>query len=286
MNSLADHFVSTRQYIGQWAPIYYEPVSLSGERITIGIAALGADKVARVHQTLRNDILHCLYGEQAERIAEMIQWVCASVQQHLDTHHRFEGWQSPLHGGFMAKARPARSQDLGGIIRQGIQLCASLSNIYLGAEQRIECDAEQQQLWATQVRAEITARRPDYKAFFNKKIHLTNRRKKISYSFVKNEYIANFAALPVSNITATNTVRARIMDLENLLLDHFSGFTRMEIIVGTSYDPADLSLPAKTKNTLLDTLEDLRHDAARRNIEIFTTSSPAEAAQHILQQAA
>lgn len=286
MNSLADSFVSTRHYSGQWAPIYYEPVALSGERLTIGIAALGADNQVLVHPALRSDILHCLYGEQAERIAEMIRWVCASVQQHLTACQTFDGWQPPLQGGFMAPARPARSQDINGIIRQGIQLCASLSNIYLSTEQRVENDDDQQKFWTTQVRSAILAQNPAYKAFFNKKIPLTERRKKISYSFIKNDYVANLAALPISNITATNTVRARIMDLENLLLDKFSGFKHLEIIVGTSYDPADLSLPQKTKRSLMDTLEDLRQDAAKRNIEIFTTANPAEAARHILRRAA
>lgn len=114
-------------YQARWAPVYWEPIRGSGERLTALIGAVGADGAVEVIQSIRPDALNGMYGAKAKNAQGFLTLGLSSLRQHLETFREFSGWTAPISGFSLGSVFEARSDTLSGVFRQAIQLSASLS---------------------------------------------------------------------------------------------------------------------------------------------------------------
>jgi len=94
-------------YDGEWAPIFFEPILASGERITIAIAVLGEGNEFKVFDTLSNEVIDTLYGSKSEQVINIVKWCRASLEQYISVNRSLLGWESPINGIFMGDSKKA-----------------------------------------------------------------------------------------------------------------------------------------------------------------------------------
>ena len=123
MSELRDKFPPMPPCRGVWLPIYIEPIMGSGERITIIIAAV-AKVEGKAIRAISTDTAMRLYGHKA--LSDQIELILVSVQEFLKKNQNIEAWKPPLSGVFIGRLRDAASNDIDGIINQGLTMSASL----------------------------------------------------------------------------------------------------------------------------------------------------------------
>lgn len=119
-NKTMTDFPQLPTYQARWAPIYWEPIMGSGERLTAIIGATGDDGATNVIQSIRSDTLPCMYGAQARNVQGLLDLVLKSFQNHLATYRQFSGWKPPLGGFYLGPIYEARSNTLQGVFRQAM----------------------------------------------------------------------------------------------------------------------------------------------------------------------
>ncbi|MFY7998471.1 MAG: hypothetical protein ACOVSW_07710 [Candidatus Kapaibacteriota bacterium] len=113
----------------EWMPIYFEPITLSGERITLAVAALGKDGTREIRLAPREQVLKCLYGAKAKDVQEIYNWIEESLQEYLSAQNSFNGWLPPLSGISVGSVQRTFSDTIDGVIQQAIRRSASLGEL-------------------------------------------------------------------------------------------------------------------------------------------------------------
>lgn len=270
-------------YTGVWRPVFIEPIPLSGERITICIVAQGDDNQHKIIQTISHKQLNCLYGKKSPQIQGIIDWTVESIKHHINQDQNISEWQPAIDGIITGETRKARSINLEGIINQGIRTVASFAPTLDVDEDQIEEVAQEK--FYTEVQKILLDINSNYKSCLNQKITLTNSFPR-EYGFVTPRYIASFAAIANSTISF-NTARIRIMDLEDLVLDHFTAYDEIEMIVSIPVGFADNeSINDEIRKSQYKLMEQARAEANMRNIQCEIIESALDVAHHLHKKAA
>lgn len=138
MNTLDALFPVIPSYSGHWRTIYLEPIIGSGERIAIVVFAIGSDRRLKVAQSIRVELLDCLYGLQAGNIQSMIDWIILSLHDAYKSKGNLDNWIPPFGGVTCGAFIEAADHDIDGILKQAVRFTASLSNIALDADRTEE----------------------------------------------------------------------------------------------------------------------------------------------------
>ncbi|MFC4653542.1 hypothetical protein ACFO3I_00755 [Rheinheimera marina] len=289
MNTLESLFPSNPNYAGRWHAIYLEPIVGSGEKISIGVLAIGADSQYKVIQAIRAELLDCLYGSQAENMQSMIDWVLTSAREELKQHGTICKWSPPFSGVKLSKEYQAADENIEGILKQAIRFTSSLSTLALDAERE---DDEYQprkysEHWTKSISDELKIIAPHFGSNFNRKIKVGDANILTTYGFLTDQYVTNFGLLIPTRLSASlNTIKAKLFDLEtlkrsNLLIKP----EKYEIIIGTpSFN--DPTLSDKSIKRLKETLGMISELSEDENIGLFQAESASQAANHIFEVAA
>lgn len=80
------------------APIYWEPMMGSGERIVGAVAAVGEDGQVTTVQALNPAALRALFQSQGTNAARILGWVCESMKAQLEAESQLDRLKAPLSG--------------------------------------------------------------------------------------------------------------------------------------------------------------------------------------------
>lgn len=123
---LMNKFPTLPPYHGYWAALYVEPIVLSGERICVAIAAIGADGQCAIADTVNSDIWFFILGkDKGTAIISLIEVVKESLQKHIRSELTFQHWKKPMTGFYLSRASEAQADNLEDILQQGIEMTAS-----------------------------------------------------------------------------------------------------------------------------------------------------------------
>lgn len=283
MNKLDSLFPVLPKKEGYWRAVYLEPIVGSGEKISIAAVAVSGNKFS-VIQSIRDELLDCLYGQQAENIRSMITWVVSSLQTELKLSNSLAEWISPISGVVIGDVVAARGNSLDEILKQAVRFSASLSTLSLDAE-RSEDDEQPRKYsehWSRSISAAMKLVNPSLIQSFGQKVQLGEANVATSFGFIHGEYSANFGLLVPSRLTSSlNNVKAKLLDLETFKKSSLiMKPNEFEIIIGAPSlkDPTltDAAVKKLRDNFLL--IEEL---AAAEKIGLFKAESAEEAACYI-----
>jgi len=265
-------------YSGSWMAVQIEPLPGSGERLTCCVAAIGKDERFLVRPVISTRVARCMYGEEGVRLAELVELISESLQRHLDECHTLHGWRSSFLHVRPTPVVKTKDRDLDGILKQAILQTASL-----GSLKREEDEESRQTRFQTAVRKSLVALNKDYKRYVNKSIGLTRAARPKRYGFVLGSYFANYTAISASS-QSYDTAMARLIDLQDLRLDHFTEADRIELIlappVGFFENPStDNSRRMKQR----ELIEEAMMEASKRDISALVFETPDQVAMHIHQ---
>jgi hypothetical protein len=290
---MSDHiftFPEMPAYKGYWQSVYFEPIIGSGERITVGVLAVGDFGDAKVVRAMRSELFECLYGINAPKIINMIDLVISSIENELTKYKTLEQWHSPIGGINLGKETLACDVDLNAILRQGLRFTASLSALSIDAEREDSYEVQPKRYtsqFSSNIKGQLKLIDPRLTNSFNLKIKISGSDALTTYGFMNDRYVTNFGLLVPSRLSASmNIIKAKIYDVEALKKsNYYLQPERFEIIIGTpSFDDPTLSDASILR--LKNSLELVEEIADKDEINIFRATDPLSAAQHVAKYAA
>ena len=288
MNSLDSLFPALPETTGCWRPVYLEPIVGSGEKISIAVIGVSG-KSYKVIQSVRNELLDCLYGKQAENISSMITWVIESLNNQLRLKGSLEEWESPITGVEIGAETTARGSNIDDILRQAIRFSASLSTLSLDAE-RSDDDEQPKKYtehWARSISTAMVDINPQLLSSFGKKVQLGETNLLTSFGFIYGEYTANFGLLVPSRLSASlNNVKAKLLDLETFKKSSLGVKPNSYEVIIESPSLKDPTLTSMSVKKIRDNFTLIEEIAHAENINVYRAESAEEAANHINEQVA
>lgn len=272
MNTLASRVQFKPRIKGEWMPIYLEPIIMSGERLTIAIAAICETGQTQVFRTLDNQLIKLMYKERASEIMGIINFSLTSLEHFVSKNKNLSYWKSPLSGVIAGKTVPAEGVEFKYIINQGIQRSSSLSKLYTGVEIEAEEDQVQERI-STMVSNSLISINPVYKRYTNKTVDLGDEIER-RYNFVNPDYVSNITV--VDRSSSYNAAVVKIVHLHDLKHDRLSSHNDFEMILTQN----------ATKKIDVSVANKIKAESGRYNINcIILNESPEKIADYIHEKA-
>lgn len=230
MNALRARISQLKPRIkGQWMPVYLEPIFMSGERITVAIAAVSGDESV-VHQALDHEMIRTMYQDRSAEISALVDLIVDSLQIFVTKYGSLHKWNAPIAGAYSGGVFNAEGVKLENIVNQGIQTCSSLSKPYsiLPTEEKAHEQVR------TLVKEGLITLNKQYREFLNKPVKLSNNRQKI-YSFVHPKLTTNIVVAGRGTHYKYSGL-VKMMDINALKIDPFSQFESIGLIITKPVD--------------------------------------------------
>ncbi|HDS8563014.1 TPA: hypothetical protein QHU73_003375 [Klebsiella pneumoniae] len=202
-------------YEAVWAPVYLEPMMGSGEKFTVIIAAYAKDGSVRVCSTMRPHVVKAMYGNKHSQFNSIIELLIESLETHLKANKEFKGWIPPLVSAQLGSVSLAQSSDMTGVLRQAIQLTASLSSLdFFSSEDENDERYSSENTWSNQLKAKIISDHPSFEQYFNREFKVDGEARAAKIFYLSNNVAINTDRLIPTNLsTHLDRNKARVLDL-------------------------------------------------------------------------
>lgn len=240
-------FPALPDFGAHWMPVYWEPITGSGERITLLMAARTPDGEWHVQASAPLEAWECFLGAKAANVQRLINLVQRSLQAHFAAGKWLQSWSPPLSGLVAGEVKWALGRDWADIIRAGLAdtaFFASLHDILPNAkESGTEREAEELR-WSRLIREQVEQARPHWRTRFNRQVPGRAGARETRIDYLGQRYCANFSRLVPGGGMARHIKdsKAKLLDLElvrqrALDTDLFAGIEpRIELL---TYVPAE-----------------------------------------------
>ena len=126
-----------------WRPLYWEPVSGTGERIMIGVVHGYANEYRAV-RTIRNDVLEGLFGKSAFGLKRLIDHSINIFQAAAQASESLAALSSPVSGIYPGPLRSTEAGSAADLLHTACLLYSSLGNLDK-LDEAEEADSPQQE---------------------------------------------------------------------------------------------------------------------------------------------
>lgn len=283
MNS---RFPSLPDYGLSWRSLQVEPITNSGERITIGSIVKGEDRALIAAKLVDGSKLRKLYGQEVgRRIADALQLCIDAAEEFYKTNPLSSSWSPPLEGFYLGSEQNTIAKD----IEEGLLISAMHSSSFSVAyeEEKLK-NAGRSELsgpenWRKLIEEAVKINHADFEHCFQKEVQIRGSGIPLKFDFVSAKYAAHFDAFSAKGSLQHTLVRAqsKLWQLDRLR-DEDSLFSppECELLLRIPKLEEDVS------GDLMGFVEELRYEASKRQLGFYTTNSSIEAAEHLIKQAA
>lgn len=282
------HFPALPEYSAKACPVYIEPIVGSGERICVGIAAIGQDGRSLVVRTIKDETAACMLGAASNKLINLVELALSSLNNFTGQHRNFSDWESPVPGVVLGSVTTGYVTDLTMMVRTVARNHAFLSAMsdFTAADESIADDSPATDRWATMVREATTLQRPNLAAAFNRQLKLTSKGT-TRFDFVGSHLAAQLGRIiPGHGISGlVKTAKAKLWDLETLREYNeqqlFKSSQSYELIL---YRPKDND-PAYSEREigrLNEAFVELEETGDKQQLRVVSAYSADEAAQRII----
>lgn len=268
-----------------WRPIFWEPVSGTGERLMVG-SIVEMDGGFSWHRLIRDDILDCLYGKSSSGVKELIdtglQAICA-----ISEHGAMREEKIPqLYGLEAGPLRNTHATSINDALRTAALLYSSLSNLDK-LDDPDEADAPSQEegnrRFTTDVRERVLRLRPDLSIYFGRTATLIEGGQQTRFGYVSPRSILHFGVLsPVRQPAGLRDARARLWELTRAQEMAQIPFAGLIFGVPNQDDPtlSDRQIDAMNRN-----LKEIEQEADTYRMRFFAVSTAQAGAEKVLEHA-
>ena len=280
-------FPEPPNYGFSWRNILVEPVSFSGERISLAAILKTDDGVLVIPKFVARRKLHSLFGEKyGNDMKEALELCIECAEEHFRRNPIYSSWKPPMKSFSLGKAEHSTADDLEEAVLVAGRYCSSINM----AEQIVQQmsgsqkSAPASRQWETKIKENVGHYNTSFENCFDAKISLKEGGVKVKVGFISEKYAAQFEAISSSSAIQHTLVRAqaKLWQLD-LLRDEESLFKipDCELLLGIPQPEV-----GKNDKALREFVEELEFEASRRELSVYTTSSPAAAASHVIERAA
>lgn len=203
--SAAAAYLSTRQrkelIPAKWMPVYVEPITHSGERITVAIAITTdrAEDAPRVINTLDPDSLKIVFAKFGEHLYALADNVTTELQAWLATGGDLNKWTPSIAGVFPGRITSTKNVNVDAII-QSAKTHTSLFSAKQYESPVGDRSERSMNKFQQEIRKLVLASRDRFGERFNRPLNLYGNRGNAIISYVGTRLAMNFSALdPAGN---------------------------------------------------------------------------------------
>jgi len=280
-------FPKLPDYEFSWRSIQVEPVPFSGERITLGTLVKGSDQALIAAKLIPAPKLKKMYGQEfGDRIADALALCIRSAEEFYGNKPLSSNWTPPLEGFYIGEVNSSLAENIEEGLQRAAMYCSSFSvsievtKLNTGNKSNISAP----EFWRKNILKEVTIKRADFALCFGQSVSIRGSGVPMTFGFLSANYAAQFDAISDIKGIQQGLVRAqsklwqldRLRDEGTLFRPDFC-----ELLLKTPPCPDD----TKEISSLNEFIEELQYEASRRDLSIYTTESPVEAAKHLIEKA-
>jgi hypothetical protein len=276
------HAPETETELALWTPIYWEPILLSGERITAIIAAVGLEGKISIARCIRDDVLKALFPDNYYNALSLISWIAQSLEKHLVNSGSLSDWDPPLTGFHVGDTHEAFTSNIEELPRQVVPLCSSLSVVDLAStltsKQSTEISLDRLR---ASIKKNVLTLMPHLEQSFSKQVFVIDGGRKPTIDFIGNKLAANFSRLGSSNLARhVKDTKAQILDLATY--KDRNNLFKEEMYKVLIWSPEVLDQTESRQARLIDeAFLEIEEDGRRLGLGVASYSNPNDAARMI-----
>lgn len=267
-----------------WRSIQVEPVPLSGERITLGAIVKGDDQELIAAKLISKTHLKKIYGREfGMRIAEALSLCIDHAEKFYAANPLSNKWSPPLDRFYVGELHSTVAED----IEEGLLRAARHSSSFsvsLEAEKsgsNVNPTVSAPKSWQKKIIKAVTAQRADFEHYFEKSVPIRDSGVPMKFSFLSSNYAAQFDAI------------TEVKNIQRVLVRAQSKLWQLDRLRDESalFHPESCELLLQTldideNSEINEFVEELNYEASRRELGLYTTTSPVDAARHLIEKAA
>ncbi|MBT9268554.1 hypothetical protein KKQ10_27120 [Pseudomonas sp. MG-9] len=182
-----------------WMPVYVEPITHSGERITVAVAITTGipGDVPRVVNTLDVDSLKTVFGKFGDHLYAIADSVSTDLQAWLSLGGELEGWQPAFSGVFPGRITGTRNVSIEAIIGSA-KTHTSLFSAKTNDSSQEDSSERSLNRFQAEIRKLVEASREGYSKRFNCPLNLYGSKGRAVISYVGTNLAINFSTIDPS----------------------------------------------------------------------------------------
>ena len=268
-----------------WRSIQAEPVPFSGERIAVGTVVKGEDRLLMAARLIPAWGLKKIFGEAlGRRIGDAVQCCMDAAEKFYSLHPLSSPWTPPLEGFHLGREVATLARNMEDGLLQSALHSSSFSAAFhagqAGNAGRSEITAPED--WRKQIIKAVQMNRHDFDHCFQCEFPVHGSGVHFKFDFISEKYAAHFDVISENGNFQHALVRAqgKLWQLDRL--------RDGEALFKPASCELLLRIPAGHDGSgeLGELVAELAYEASKRGIGLYTSSSSAEAAQHLIDNAA
>ena len=271
-----------------WRSIQVEPIPSSGERITLGTVVKGADKSLIAAKLVNYSKLKSIYGKEfSKRIFDALSLCINSAEEYYKNNSLNVDWTPPLEGFYISTLNSSVANDIEEGLLRAAMFCSSFSASY-----EFEKDNEKggraisfPELWRKNIFEAVRIKREDFINYFEQSISLRGKGVPFTFDFLSNSYAAQFDA--ISEVKSVQSVLLRAQSklwqldcLRDAQINSLFKPSKYELLIKIP----SISSNENESSILKEFLEEVQYEASRKELGVFSTASPNDAAVHLIDK--
>lgn len=198
-----------------WVPVFWEPVSGTGERLMVGVVHAFQGEVAAT-RLLRDDVLDALYGNAAAGAQRLIETGLTLLQAAARAAgvHALSGEVMGLHIGPL---RQTGARSVAELLRTAALLYSSLANLDRIDGDEVEAPQQEEvsKRFSTEVREQVLRQRPDLDKGFGQGGVLVPGGQRVRFGYFSPRAVLHFCVLSAGRPGAgIREARAKLFELQ------------------------------------------------------------------------
>lgn len=266
-----------------WRPLFWEPVSGTGERLMAGVVFCydGQWEAVRI---IRDDVLAALYGQDAANGAiNLIEFGLKLFGEAAKSAASLERLGVSISGLYAGEERTTEAQSRAELLRTAALLYSSLANLDKfdsAQEQDIPLSEEVTKRFSTEIRDLVVRNHPNLEDYFGRHAVLFSGGDKVRFGFVSPRAALHFNVVtPIRPGPSLRDARARIFELQRCR--EITGIDKAVLIsaVPRSDDPT-LGVRQRQNIQLLN--EEIAGEARSVNVGYIPVTSASAGAEQVV----
>lgn len=269
-----------------WRPLFWEPVSGTGERLLVGVVH-GYNGQCGAVRMLRDETLDCLFGKRSGGARKLIEHGLALFRAAADADSSLEVLSRPLMGIYPGEVRTTAARSLQELLRTAALLHSSLANLDK-LDELEEIDAplqdEVNQRFSTEVKEITLALRPDLQKYFGTSAELVEGGQRVKFGFCSPRVVAHFNVLyPIRPSASLRDARARLFELQAACK---LANIQLGALIGAVARDDDATLSDKQREQLREARLEIENEAKATGLIYYPVTTAKQGAEHVIQLAA
>lgn len=180
----------------RWMPIQIEPITHSGERITVAVAVVTElpNDCPQVVNTLDLEALIEVFGQFGEHLYGLSQSVIADLQTWLTTGKSLEDWTPPFNGVYAGRVTKTKNISVNAILNSA-KVNTSIFSAKLNSKKQVDPQDRHLSRFQQEIKNIVVASREGFEARFNRSMPLYGKKGKAVISYVGTNLAINFSTL-------------------------------------------------------------------------------------------